>query len=84
MSEQSAGNASERSGSSALQASMVDLAPSTAAWDAFVSRSNPGSYLQTSAWAEVKAPNGWVPMRFIGSAIGGTVPIAKRVETVIV
>ena len=84
MSERSAGNASERSGSSALQASMVDLAPSTAAWDAFVSRSNPGSYLQTSAWAEVKAPNGWVPMRFIGSAIGGKVPIAKRVETVIV
>jgi lipid II:glycine glycyltransferase (peptidoglycan interpeptide bridge formation enzyme) len=63
---------------------MVDLAPSTVAWDAFVSRSNPGSYLQTSAWAEVKAPNGWVPMRFIGSAIGGKVPIAKRVETVIV
>ena len=84
MSEQSAGNASRGSGSSVLKASTVDLAPSTAAWDAFVSRSNPGSYLQTSAWAEVKAPNGWVPMRFIGSAIGGKVPIAKRVETGVV
>ena len=52
-----------------LQASMVDLAPSTVAWDAFVSRSNPGSYLQTSAWAEVKAPNGWTPLRFMGSTI---------------
>jgi lipid II:glycine glycyltransferase (peptidoglycan interpeptide bridge formation enzyme) len=84
MSEQSAGNASRGSGSSVLKASTVDLAPSTAAWDAFVSCSNPGSYLQTSAWAEVKAPNGWVPMRFIGSAIGGKVPTSKRVETGVV
>jgi len=67
-----------------LKASTVDLAPSTAAWDAFVSHSNPGSYLQTSAWAEVKAANGWVPMRFIGSAIGGKAAIAKRVETGVV
>ncbi len=81
MSELSAGNASGGSRSSALKASMVDLAPSTAVWDAFVSRSNPGSYLQTSAWAEVKAPNGWVAMRFIGSAIGGKVPTTRRVET---
>jgi lipid II:glycine glycyltransferase (peptidoglycan interpeptide bridge formation enzyme) len=46
---------------------VVDLAPATAAWDAFVSRSTPGSYLQTSAWAEVKAPNGWTPLRFMGT-----------------
>ncbi len=45
----------------------VDLAPEVAAWDAFVAASNPGSYLQTSAWAEVKAPNGWTPLRFMGS-----------------
>ena len=50
-------------------ASVVDLAPDTATWDAFVSRSNPGSYLQTSAWAEVKAPNGWTPLRFLGSSL---------------
>ena len=48
------------------KAPAVDLAPDTAAWDAFVSRSTPGSYLQTSAWAEVKAPNGWAPLRFMG------------------
>jgi lipid II:glycine glycyltransferase (peptidoglycan interpeptide bridge formation enzyme) len=51
------------------RASIVDLAPDTATWDAFVSRSNPGSYLQTSAWAEVKAPNGWTPLRFLGSSL---------------
>jgi peptidoglycan pentaglycine glycine transferase (the first glycine) len=51
------------------RASVVDMAPSRSAWDAFVARSNPGSYLQTSAWAEVKAPNGWAPLRFIGSCV---------------
>ena len=51
------------------RASVVDLAPDTATWDDFVSRSNPGSYLQTSAWAEVKAPNGWTPLRFMGSSL---------------
>jgi peptidoglycan pentaglycine glycine transferase (the first glycine) len=44
-----------------------DLAPETPAWDALVRRSTPGSYLQTSAWAEVKAPNGWTPLRFMGT-----------------
>lgn len=53
------------------RSSVVDLAPKTSDWDAFVSRSTPGSYLQTSAWAEVKAPNGWTPMRFIGSTAHG-------------
>jgi lipid II:glycine glycyltransferase (peptidoglycan interpeptide bridge formation enzyme) len=52
-------------------ASVVDLAPQTSVWDAFVARSNPGSYLQTSAWAEVKASNGWTPLRFIGSSMDG-------------
>src|SRR5450759_4126534 len=52
-------------------ASVVDLAPKTQDWDGFVSRSNPGSYLQTSAWAEVKAPNGWTPIRFMGAAATG-------------
>jgi lipid II:glycine glycyltransferase (peptidoglycan interpeptide bridge formation enzyme) len=51
--------------------SVVDLAPAPSTWDTFVGRSNPGSYLQTSAWAEVKAPNGWTPLRFMGSHIPG-------------
>jgi lipid II:glycine glycyltransferase (peptidoglycan interpeptide bridge formation enzyme) len=39
------------------------------AWDAFVSASDPGSYLQLSAWAAVKAVNGWSAVR-VGSAAG--------------
>jgi lipid II:glycine glycyltransferase (peptidoglycan interpeptide bridge formation enzyme) len=53
-------------------ASVVDLAPEIGTWDAFVRRSNPGSYLQTSAWAEVKAPNGWLPVRFMGTSVAAT------------
>jgi lipid II:glycine glycyltransferase (peptidoglycan interpeptide bridge formation enzyme) len=45
------------------------MAPDTSTWDAFVGRCNPGSYLQTSAWAEVKSPNGWKPMWLMGSTM---------------
>jgi lipid II:glycine glycyltransferase (peptidoglycan interpeptide bridge formation enzyme) len=42
-------------------------APSTAttdaAWDTFVAASTPGSYLQLSGWAAVKAVNGWSAVR---------------------
>lgn len=41
-------------------------------WDAFVTRSTPGSYLQTSAWARVKATNGWSALRFMGSNESGS------------
>jgi peptidoglycan pentaglycine glycine transferase (the first glycine) len=47
--------------------SVLDLDPETGAWDAFVARNTPGSYLQTSAWAQVKASNGWTSLRFMGS-----------------
>jgi len=59
-------------GAAPTRPSIVDLAPDAGSWDAFVARSNPGSYLQTTAWAEVKAPNGWTPLRFVG-----TRPIAR-------
>ena len=36
------------------------------AWDAFVEAADPGSYLQLSAWSDVKAVNGWAEMRVIG------------------
>ena len=36
-------------------------------WDRFVAASDPGSYLQTSAWARVKAVNGWTAQR-VGTA----------------
>ena len=32
-------------------------------WDAFVAASEPGSYLQTTGWAQVKAVNGWTAHR---------------------
>ena len=44
----------------------VDATPSDAddaAWDARVERADPGSYLQLSAWARVKAVNGWRAVR---------------------
>ena len=61
--------ATQGRGAAPTRASAVDLAPDKARWDSFVARSNPGSYLQTTAWAEVKAPNGWTPVRFMGSSI---------------
>ncbi len=48
----------------------VDFDPDLASWDSLVAGSTPGSYLQTSAWAAVKAPNGWTPLRFIGTDAG--------------
>ena len=39
-------------------------------WDAFVARSDPGSYLQLSGWATVKAVNGWSATRIDGTAGG--------------
>jgi lipid II:glycine glycyltransferase (peptidoglycan interpeptide bridge formation enzyme) len=47
---------------------------SDAAWDAFVARCVNGSYLQASAWAAVKAPNGWTSARVTADAgDGGTI-----------
>jgi len=54
-------------GAARSEVSVVDFAPDAASWDAFVGRSTPGSYLQTSAWAQVKAPNGWTVLRFMGT-----------------
>ena len=65
------------SGGAVGSASVVDLAPETSTWDGFVARSNPGSYLQTSAWAVVKGPNGWIPLRFIGSGDAVSAPAAR-------
>ena len=36
-----------------------------AGWDAFVAAADPGSYLQLSGWAEVKAVNGWTHQRLV-------------------
>jgi lipid II:glycine glycyltransferase (peptidoglycan interpeptide bridge formation enzyme) len=77
MPEQFSVEATQSRGAAPTRASIVDLAPDNATWDSFVGRSNPGSYLQTTAWAEVKAPNGWTPMRFLGSSIGAPQPSAE-------
>jgi lipid II:glycine glycyltransferase (peptidoglycan interpeptide bridge formation enzyme) len=69
MAEQFTMDAGMGRGSAPQRASVVDMAPETRTWDEFVAGSNPGSYLQTSAWAEVKAPNGWVPLRLLGSGV---------------
>jgi lipid II:glycine glycyltransferase (peptidoglycan interpeptide bridge formation enzyme) len=42
---------------------VTDVDP--AAWDRFVADGDPGSYLQTSAWAAVKAVNGWSAHRVV-------------------
>ena len=75
MAEQVTVEATLERGAAPTRASVVDLAPGLPAWDAFVAGSDPGSYLQTSAWAEVKAPNGWTPLRFMGTRVTG--PVTK-------
>ena len=40
------------------------------AWDAFVSATEPGSYLQLSPWAQVKAVNGWSAVRLVAGKAG--------------
>jgi peptidoglycan pentaglycine glycine transferase (the first glycine) len=50
----------------------------TAAWDAFVSAAEPGSYLQLSAWAAVKAVNGWSAVRLMADG-GADGPIGGQV-----
>jgi lipid II:glycine glycyltransferase (peptidoglycan interpeptide bridge formation enzyme) len=45
-------------------------------WDAFVVGNELGSYLQRTAWARVKAVNGWRSARIVA---GGAVPIGAQV-----
>jgi peptidoglycan pentaglycine glycine transferase (the first glycine) len=44
------------------------------AWDAYVSEADPGSYLQLSGWARVKAVNGWSSVRLAAAAPGAEGP----------
>jgi peptidoglycan pentaglycine glycine transferase (the first glycine) len=54
------------------------LADDSATWDAFVSDAHPGSYLQLSPWAEVKAVNGWSAVRLLADA-GADGPVGGQV-----
>jgi lipid II:glycine glycyltransferase (peptidoglycan interpeptide bridge formation enzyme) len=44
-----------------------------AAWDAFVAAAAGGAYAQQTAWAEVKAANGWAPERVVVDAADGPI-----------
>jgi peptidoglycan pentaglycine glycine transferase (the first glycine) len=48
------------------------------AWDAFVESSDPGSYLQLSGWARVKAVNGWVAHRLRATERVGAQVLVRR------
>jgi lipid II:glycine glycyltransferase (peptidoglycan interpeptide bridge formation enzyme) len=68
-------------GATAPQAPPTDPAADDAAWDAFVAGADPGSYLQLSGWARVKAVNGWSSQRLLagrgGDAIGAQVLVRR-------
>jgi lipid II:glycine glycyltransferase (peptidoglycan interpeptide bridge formation enzyme) len=49
-----------------------------ASWDARVAANPLGSYLQTSAWAEAKAANGWSPVRVLASGEIGAQVLVRR------
>lgn len=55
-----------------------ELAGTDATWDRFVAASAQPSYLQTSAWATIKAPNGWRSRRVTGDGFGTQVLLARR------
>jgi peptidoglycan pentaglycine glycine transferase (the first glycine) len=48
------------------------------AWDALVDTSDPGSYLQTSGWARVKAVNGWTSQRLLATDRVGAQILIRR------
>ncbi len=50
-----------------------ELATDTAAWDRFVAGSPNGSYMQLTAWSEVKAVNAWRTTRVVVDAPDGLV-----------
>ncbi len=47
-------------------------------WDATVAASAQPSYLQTTAWARIKAANGWRPVRCVDGGMWAQVLIARR------
>ncbi len=48
------------------------------AWDALVEASDPGSYLQLTGWARVKAVNGWSAIRLLASERVGAQILVRR------
>jgi peptidoglycan pentaglycine glycine transferase (the first glycine) len=56
----------------------VSAAKDPQALDALVESSDPGSYLQLSAWASVKAVNGWAAHRILASDRVGAQVLVRR------
>ena len=78
-----AGNDRDDPAGAASQPAATDAAgtatvPGDAAWDAFVADGRPGSYLQLSGWARVKAVNGWRSTRAL-TAAGVTAPVGAQI-----
>ena len=48
-------------------------------WDAFVQQTHAGSYLQLSPWAQVKAANGWAPVRSVEAEPDGRFLVGAQV-----
>jgi lipid II:glycine glycyltransferase (peptidoglycan interpeptide bridge formation enzyme) len=76
----------EAGGAPELEARPADeverLERDRAAWDAFVAASPTPSHLQSSAWAQVKRPNGWRPLRLATTVArpgGGTTIVAAQI-----
>ena len=57
--------------------SIASLLQDDAAWDEFVATSTTPTHMQLTAWARVKAANGWRPLRVV--ADGGSGPIGAQV-----
>ena len=56
----------------------MSAANDPAAWDALVEASEPGSYLQLSGWASVKAVNGWAAHRLLARDGVGAQILVRR------
>jgi len=56
----------------------VTAAVDADAWDALVEASDPGSYLQLSPWARVKAVNGWSAHRLLAADRVGAQVLVRR------
>ena len=53
-----------------MTATTAARAGTNEAWDQFVAEGEPGSYLQLSGWARVKAVNGWTATRTLSAGQG--------------
>jgi peptidoglycan pentaglycine glycine transferase (the first glycine) len=68
-------------GGSLPEGQEIGVVDDPASWDGFVLGAENGSYLQLSAWARVKAPNGWRAVRLTADGPTGRVGAQILVRT---